>query len=45
MMGLLRGGFRPSDAIVPLRAYLRQRATLIEGASTHVQRMQKARSR
>lgn len=42
IMGLLRGGFRPSDAIVPLRAYLRQRATLIEGASTHVQRMQKA---
>ena len=42
MMGLLRGSFRPDDAIVALRAYLRHRATLIESAGTHVQRLQKA---
>jgi transposase len=40
--GLLRGSFRPADAMVRLRAYLRHRTTLIETASTHVQRMQKA---
>jgi transposase len=42
IMGLLRGSFRPADEIVALRAYLRHRSTLIEGASAHVQRMQKA---
>ena len=42
ILGLLRGSFRPADAIVALRGYLRHRATLIESASTHVQRMQKA---
>jgi transposase len=42
MVGLLRGSFRPAHAIVPLRAYLRHRETLIQGASAHVQRMQKA---
>jgi transposase len=42
IMGLLRGSFRPTDEIVALRAYLRHRSTLIEGASAHVQRMQKA---
>jgi transposase len=42
IMGLLRGSFRPADAIVVLRSYLRHRATLVEGASAHVQRMQKA---
>ena len=41
-MGLLRGSFRPTDAIVVLRAYLRHRAGLVEGASAQVQRMQKA---
>jgi transposase len=41
-VGLLRGSFRPADDIVTLRAYLRHRSSLIEGASTHVQRMQKA---
>jgi hypothetical protein len=41
MMGLLRGSFRPTDQIVT-RAYLRQRSRLIEGASAHGQRMQKA---
>lgn len=40
--GLLRGSFRPADVVVRLRAYLRHRTTLIESASTHVQRMQKA---
>jgi transposase len=42
ILGLLRGSFRPADAIIALRGYLRHRATLIESASTHVQRMQKA---
>lgn len=42
MLGLLRGSFRPADDIVVLRAYVRHRAELIEGASAQVQRMQKA---
>lgn len=42
MVGLLRGSFRPADAIVPLRAYLRHRQTLVETAGTCVQRIQKA---
>ncbi len=41
-VGLLRGSFRPTDTIVALRAYLRHRQTLIEGAGAHIQRMQKA---
>lgn len=41
-MGLLRGSFRPADDIVALRAYLRHRASLVESAGEHVQRMQKA---
>lgn len=41
-VGLLRGSFRPTDAIVALRAYLRHRQTLIETAAAHIQRMQKA---
>ena len=41
-VGLLRGSFRPPDAIVALRAYLRHRQTLIESAGAHIQRMQKA---
>jgi transposase len=40
--GLLKGAFRPADAIVALRAYLRQRDMLIKGASEHIQHMQKA---
>jgi hypothetical protein len=40
--GLLQGAFRPTDQIVTLRSYLRQRATLIRGAATHIQHMQKA---
>lgn len=42
IMGLLRGSFRPADEIVALRAFLRHRSVLIEGASAQVQRMQKA---
>jgi transposase len=38
----LRGSFRPADAIVALRAYMRHRDTLVESAGTLVQRMQKA---
>lgn len=41
-LGLLRGSFRPTDAIVVLRGYVRHRATLVEQASALVQRMQKA---
>lgn len=40
--GLLAAAFRPEDKIVELRAYLRQRANLIEAAATHINRMQKA---
>jgi transposase len=40
--GLLQAAFRPADDIVVLRSYLRQRAMLIQGATTHIQHMQKA---
>lgn len=40
--GLLRGSFRPREQIVPLRAYLRERESLIAAAAAHVQHMQKA---
>ena len=40
--GLLTGAFRPADEIVVLRSYLRQRATLVQGAAQHIQHMQKA---
>lgn len=40
--GLLAGSFRPGDAIVVLRGYLRQRQTLIRYAGSHVQHLQKA---
>ena len=43
-VGLLRPSFRPAAAIVPLRSFLRQRATLVEEAATRIQRMQKALS-
>jgi len=42
MMGLLRGSFRPTDDLIPLRAYLRHRTGLVESAGEQVQRMQKA---
>jgi hypothetical protein len=38
----LRASFRPAATIVPLRAYMRQRETLVEEAATRIQRMQKA---
>ena len=41
-VGLLRGSFRPPDGIVALRTYLRHRQTLVDMASTFIQRMQKA---
>jgi transposase len=41
-VGLLRASFRPAAAIVPLRSFMRQRATLVEEAATRIQRMQKA---
>ena len=40
--GLIKGAFRPADAILPLRAYLRHRDMLIKAASMHIQHMQKA---
>ena len=40
--GLLRGSFRPRDAVVRLRAYLRHRERLIDYAAAHIQHMQKA---
>ena len=41
-VGLLSPSFRPSAEIVVLRTYLRQRASLVEEAASHIQRMQKA---
>jgi transposase len=40
--GLLAGSFRPDDAICVLRSYMRHRDSLIQQASGHIQRMQKA---
>jgi transposase len=40
--GLLRGAFRPADQVCALRAYVRQRSTLVRSAAAHTQRMQKA---
>jgi transposase len=40
--GLLRGSFRPSNDIVGLRSYVRQRSRLFESAGTQVQLMHKA---
>jgi len=42
--GLLRGAFRPTDQVVALRAYVRQRATLVKVSGSHIQHMQKAMS-
>jgi transposase len=41
-VGLLAAAFRPDDKTCQLRAYLRQRASVIRQASRHVQHMQKA---
>jgi len=40
--GLLEGAFRPPEQICALRAYLRQRSTLVRYAASHIQHMQKA---
>lgn len=40
--GLLRGAFRPDDAVCPLRALVRLRSMLIRDQSRSVQHMQKA---
>jgi hypothetical protein len=40
--GLLRGSFRPRDALARLRAYLRHRERLLEYGASHIQHMQKA---
>lgn len=40
--GLLRGSFRPTNDIVKLRSYVRQRSRLFESAATQVQLMHKA---
>jgi transposase len=40
-VGLLRGSFRPTAEIASLRAYLRHRGKLVEGAASHIRRMQK----
>jgi transposase len=40
--GLLEGAFRPPEQVCALRAYLRQRDTLVRQMATHVQHMQKA---
>jgi len=40
--GLLSASFRPEAEMVVLRAYLRQRAELIEHRAAHIQHMQKA---
>lgn len=40
--GLCKGAFRPSEQILPLRAYLRQRDMLIKNGAQHIQHMQKA---
>jgi transposase len=41
-VGLLAAAFRPDEETCRLRAYLRQRASLVRQASRHVQHMQKA---
>jgi len=40
--GLLRASFRPRDAIVQLRAYLRHQERMGDYAASHIQHMQKA---
>lgn len=40
--GLLQGAFRPADQVCTLRAYVRQRGTVVRSAASYIQRMQKA---
>ena len=41
-VGLLRASFRPAQAVCAVRSVLRHREGLVQIASTHIQRMQKA---
>jgi transposase len=41
-VGLLRSSFRPADQVCALRSLVRHRESLIQSASSHVLRMQKA---
>lgn len=41
-LGLLAASFRPSDDIVALRGFVRQRKMLVQYAASHVQHVQKA---
>ena len=41
-VGLLSPSFRPAAELVVLRTYLRQRASLVEEATSHIQRMQQS---
>jgi transposase len=41
-VGLLRGSFRPQQAVCAIRSIVRHRDGLVQMASTHVQHMQKA---
>jgi transposase len=41
-VGLLRGSFRPPDAICAVRSLLRHRGTLVAEAAAHIQHMQKS---
>jgi transposase len=41
-VGMLRGSFRPADAVCVIRSYVRQRETLVAESGRHIQRMQKA---
>jgi transposase len=41
-VGLLRGSFRPEAEIATLRAYLRHREKLVQGAASYIRRMQKS---
>ena len=41
-LGMLSASFRPSDDIVALRGYVRQRKMLVQYAASHVQHIQKA---
>jgi hypothetical protein len=40
--GLLEGAFRSPEQVTALRAYMRQRGTLVRYAGSHIQHMQKA---
>lgn len=40
--GLLEGAFRPPEQVTALRAYMRQRETLVRYSGSHIQHMQKA---